>query len=259
MRSAPAPGLAAPRPGRCIHRCWLRCRGCRRSRGGQGCRRSVGTASWARCGDTDPGKGVRLLTGRALGHRHGRVRCGYCEDGDRRCGGDRDRESPGKNESSCWKVQSRHRHALSSLLMVPSGNLLNAANQLETFSGFPADVRPECAGSYHLLAILPPTSSESWTKAELKWCVRTNSVRGLSSCCGTAVRARNRRLYGVTSPQEKRCAMRVTRSRTARLLAAAGALSAAIAVINAPIAVAQPDIGGNGGRGGGGGGGGHGR
>ena len=36
--------------------------------------------------------------------------------------------------------------------------------------------------------------------------------------------------------------MRVTRSRTARLLAAAGALSAAFAVINAPIAVAQPDL-----------------
>lgn len=203
-------------------------------------------------GDTDPGKGVLLLAGRALGHRHGRVRCGYCEDGDRRCGGDRDRESPGKNESSCWKVQSRHRHALSSLLTVPSGNLLNAASQLETFSGFPADVRPECAGRGHLLAgTLPPTPSESCTKAELKWCLRANSVRGLSSCCGTAGRARNRRLYGVTSPQEKRCAMRVTRSRTARLLAAAGALSAAFAVINAPIAVAQPGIGG--GRGGGGG------
>ena len=36
--------------------------------------------------------------------------------------------------------------------------------------------------------------------------------------------------------------MRVTRSRTARLLAAAGALSAAFAVINASIAVAQPDL-----------------
>ena len=51
-----------------------------------------------------------------------------------------------------------------------------------------------------------------------------------------------RRLFGVTSPQEKRRAMRVTRSRTARLLAAAGALSAPFAAINAPFAVAQPDL-----------------
>ena len=79
----------------------------------------------------------------ALGYRRRRAGRWYGEDGDRRGGRDRDRESTGKNESSCWKVQSRHRHALSSLLTVPSGNLLNAASQLETSSCFPADVRPE--------------------------------------------------------------------------------------------------------------------
>ena len=90
-----------------------------------------------------PVAGVWHLTAGALGYRRRRAGRWYGEDGDRRCGRDRDRESPGKNESSCWKVQSRHRHALSSLLTVPSGNLLNAASQLETFSRLLADVRPE--------------------------------------------------------------------------------------------------------------------
>ena len=91
---------------------------------------------------THPGGGFWHLTAGALGYRRRRAGRWYGEDGDRRGGRDRDRESTDKNESSCWKVQSRHRHALSSLLTVPSGNLLNAASQLETSSCFPADVRP---------------------------------------------------------------------------------------------------------------------
>ena len=62
---------------------------------------------------THPGGGVLHLTHGALGYRRRRAGRWYGEDGDRRGGRDRDRESPGKNESSCWKVQSRHRHALS--------------------------------------------------------------------------------------------------------------------------------------------------
>jgi hypothetical protein len=92
---------------------------------------------------THPGGGVLHITHGALGYRCRRAGRWSGEDGDRRGGRDRDRESTGKNESSCWKVQNRHRHALSSLLTVPSANLSNADGQREAFSGFPADVRPE--------------------------------------------------------------------------------------------------------------------
>ena len=55
---------------------------------------------------THPGGGVWHLTHGALGYRRRRAGRWYGKDGDRRGGRDRDRESPGKNESSCWKVQS---------------------------------------------------------------------------------------------------------------------------------------------------------
>ena len=145
---------------------------------------------------------------------------------------------PARMSRRVGRCKVRHRHALSSLLTVPSGNLLNAASQLETRSWMGG-----CAGRGHLLAGVLPAKHRRKTAPRGTKVVRgTNSVKGLASCCGPAGRARNRRFDGVASPQEKRRAMRVTRSRTARLLAAAGALSAPFAAINAPFAVAQPDL-----------------
>ena len=45
------------------------------------------------------------------------------DDGDRRRGGNRERESTGKDQSSCWELEGRHRHAFCNLL---TGQLLPA-------------------------------------------------------------------------------------------------------------------------------------
>ncbi len=62
---------------------------------------------------------------------------------DRWCSGNRDSESPRKDQSSSWKVEGRHRHAFSSLLAVSSRKRRVAVSDLTAVVRFPADASSE--------------------------------------------------------------------------------------------------------------------
>ena len=111
---------------------------------------SIGVQTVVYTSSSSPG--VQAAIGGAEVARRG---CG--EDGDRRRRGNRERESTGKDQSSCWELEGRHRHAFFGLL---TGQLLPAT--------------------------LPRSTGNLPHNFRRKWRVRAISVSVLSSCCGTA-------------------------------------------------------------------------
>ena len=84
---------------------------------------------------------VGFLTGRALGERCGRG--GGCrDDGDRRRCRYRNGKSTGNDQSSCWKLQGRHRHAFCRFTdRSRRGDCMETGRNLQTFPEFPGICR----------------------------------------------------------------------------------------------------------------------
>ena len=117
-------------------------------------------------GCANTGEGVLGFTAGARRDRRRRVhRSG--DDGHRRGDRNGDRKSAGKDQSSCWKLHGRHRHAFCSCGSV---------------AGFELSVpaKPSAAGN------ITPTTWKTTSHREEKWCACAISGRLLSGGCGTA-------------------------------------------------------------------------
>ena len=124
--------------------------------------------SSAPSGGDSSGERVRLFTGRALGHRCG-AQCRASEDGDRRCGGNCDRKSTGKDEPSCMELKDRHRCAFSSSPTVRWRPLCRSPEA-------------DCYRENYADSLGNAVASSR------KWCASAISDSLLSSRCGTAAR-----------------------------------------------------------------------